>query len=373
MIAERWLSEPSQPLVIFLTLQEKAPVPNPIDVYSRHAHYLEQYYNGQADKVIPYLNRIAKRLRLELTKTNTVTSQARIEKLLVFTEKMVSAELSGFTDEFSDQIEMFAESEATFTVNLLDEQPDIFNAVLPAPTQLNAAVAARPFNNRLLKDYLGSFSKDQARMVKDAVSMGFFEGKTTGEIVRGIIGTKSQNYKNGILNVSRTSAERMVRTALSHTSAVARNKTFKDNSDLIPYYEWVSTLDGRTSSICRSRDGKVWKVDKGPLPPAHLNCRSTTSPLFKSDVKVDGKKLIKLDQGGTRASIDGQVSADLNYNDWLKKQSKSFQVDVLGKDKAELFRKGGITMDKFVNDKGMMLTLDELKVKYPTSWSKAEL
>jgi len=203
--------------------------------------------------------------------------------------------------------------------------------------------------------------------------MGFYEGKTTAEIVRDVIGTKSQNYKNGILNVSRTNAERMVRTALSHTSSVARNKTFTDNSDLIPYYEWVSTLDGRTSPVCRARDGNVYKVSKGPLPPAHYNCRSTTAPLFKSDVKVDGKKLTKLDQGGTRASIDGQVSADLNYNDWLKKQSKAFQVDVLGKDKAKLFRDGGITMDKFVNDRGQALTLAELKTKYPTAWDKADI
>ena len=95
--------------------------------------------------------------------------------------------------------------------------------------------------------------------------------------------------------------------------------------------------------------------------------------MFKSDVKVDGKKLTKLDQGGTRASIDGQVSADLNYNDWLKKQSKAFQVDVLGKDKAKLFRDGGITMDKFVNDRGQALTLAELKTKYPTAWDKADI
>lgn len=344
---------------------------NFIDVYSRHAHYLEQYYNGQADKVIPFLNRIGKKLRLELTKTNTVTSQARIERLLEFTEKMSVAELSGFTDQFSEQLELFAQSEAAFTVDLLNDQPEIFNAVLPSPTQLNAAVAARPFNNSLLKDTLKDFSRVQARLIKDSVSMGFYEGKTTSEIVRDVIGTKSQNYKNGILNISRTSAERMVRTALSHTSSVARNKTFNDNSDLIPYYEWVSTLDGRTSPVCRGRDGQVYKVNSGPLPPAHYNCRSTTAPLFKSDVKVDGKKFIKLDQGGTRASIDGQVSADLNYNDWLKKQSKAFQVDVLGEDKAKLFRDGGITMDKFVNNRGQALTLDELKKKYPTAWDKA--
>ena len=345
-------------------------MPEIIDIYSRHAHYLEQYYNGQADKLMPYLRRISRQLRLELTKTQTVRSQAKIERLLSFTEDLVNSELTGFTDELSDQIELFAESEAEFSAVTIDNADDLFETKIPSPTQLNAAVNARPFNNRLLKDYLKEFSTTQARMVKDAVSMGFFEGKTTQQIVQEIIGTKSQNYKNGILNVTRTSGERMVRTALSHTASVAKNKLFEENDDLVPYYEWVSTLDGRTSSICRSLDGKVYRVGKGRLPPAHPNCRSTTSPLFKEDVNVNGKNLIKKDIGGKRASMDGQVSADLNYNDWLAKQSKAFQVDVLGSTKAELFRKGGLKMDQFVNNRGQALTLDQLKTKYPTAWDK---
>ena len=348
-------------------------VPETIDIYSRHAHYLEQYYNGQSDKIVPFLNRIAKNLRFELTKTQTVFSKNRIDRLLAFTEELVNSELSLFTNELSDQIDLFAESEAEFAVSTIDSQDDTFNAILPAPAQVSAAVNARPFNNKLLRDYLKGFSAEQATAVKNAVSMGFFEGKPTAEIVRGIVGTKSQNYKNGLLNVTRTSAERMVRTSLSHTAAVAKSKTFEDNEDIIPYYEWVSTLDGRTSTICRSLDGTVYKVGKGRLPPAHFSCRSTTAPLFKEDVKTVNGKLEKKDIGGKRASIDGQVSADLNYNDWLKKQSKAFQVDVLGEKKAELFRKGGLTMDKFVNNRDQTLTLEQLRDKYPTAWEKAGL
>ena len=348
------------------TLQGRAPVPDSIDKYTRHAHYLEQYYNGQASKIDKYLNKIAKELRLELTKTQTVTSQARITKLLAFTEGLVLEQLGMFTDGLNEQIPLFAESEADFASSTLKLEGD-FETVIPAPGQIMAAVNARPFNNRLLKDYLTGFSKDQAALVKQAVSSGFYEGQTTQEIVRGIVGTKSQGFKNGVLNISRTSGERMVRTALNHTSSVAKNKFFEDNIDLIPYYEWVATLDSRTSPICRSRDGKAWKVGKGPLPPAHYNCRSSTVPLLKNQVNKDGtKKLI----GGKRASVDGPVSADLNYNDWLKKQSKSFQVDVLGETKTDLFRKGGLTMDKFVNNKGQELTLDQLKTKYPTAWDK---
>lgn len=339
-------------------------MPSPIDPFSRHAHYLEQYFNGESDKINAFLRRIARHLRLELTKTQTVISQRRINALLDFTEQLVNNELKDFTGELAEQIELFAVSESEFAMGTLQQIKD-YDFTLPAPGQLRAAVYARPFNNSLLKDYLSEFSKTQARMVRDAVSMGFYEGKTTQQIVQGIIGTKSQQYKNGILNVARTSGERMVRNALSHTSNVARATFFDDNIDLVPFYEWVSTLDGRTSPICRSLDGKVFKTNKGRLPPAHHNCRSTTSPLFAEDVDSKGNKLAI---GGKRASMNGQVSADLSYNDWLKGQSKEFQYDLLGSTKAKLFREGGFTMDKFVNNRGQSLTLDQLKTKYPIVW-----
>ena len=337
-------------------------MPSQKDKISRHAHYLESYYNGEANKVDAFLRRVAKRLRVKLTQTQTVTSQARIKTLLDFTENLVKEELGAFTDGLQEQIELFADSEAQFAAAAIKD----FEMVIPSPQQTAAAVYARPFNNRLLKDYLKDFTKEQAKAVRNAVSMGFYEGATTQQIIRDIVGTKAQNYKNGILNVTRTSAERMVRTALNHTSNVARAKLYDDNSDIVPFYEWVSTLDGRTSPICRSRDGKVYKIGKGKLPPAHPNCRSTTAPLFAEDVQIKGKELVKVDAGGKRASMDGQVSADLTYNEWFKKQSKGFQLEVLGKTRYNLFESGELTLDKFTNNRDQALTLDQLKAKYPS-------
>ncbi len=46
---------------------------------------------------------------------------------------------------------------------------------------------------------------------------------------------------------------------------------------------------------------------------------------------------------------------------------------MLGEKKAELFREGGLTMDKFVNNRGQALTLDQLKAKYPKAWGDSGL
>ena len=329
------------------------------DEYIRRAHFIEQYKNGQVRGVNPFLKRVIKNLRTELLKTQTVNSQARIKSKLAFIESMVTDELTKFTDEFSGQLPLFADDEAEFTARALTSSATT-SATIASTSQLMAAVNARPFNNKLLKDYLKDFSKEQAKAIRNAVSLGFYEGKSTHQIVNDIVGTKKLGFKDGILNMTRTSAERMVRTSVAHTASVAKGIVLQENEDITPYYEWSSVLDGRTSSICRAGDGTVYKVGKGPVAPHHFNCRSTEIPLFADE--VNSKSL-------TKKKTDGK---DQNYNDWLGKQSKAFQIDVLGKQKAELFRKGGITMQQFTNDKGMELTLGQLKTKYPSSWAKTE-
>jgi len=58
------------------------------------------------------------------------------------------------------------------------------------------------------------------------------------------------------------------------------------------------------------------------------------------------------------------------YNGWLKAQSAATQDDVLGKTKGRLFRKGDLTVDKFVNRSGQELTLEQLKAKDAEAWSE---
>ena len=352
-------------------------MPTLTDKYQRHAHYLEQYYNGQTKKFLPFLKRVRESLQTELLKTATVTSTARINAKLKYVEELILSEFKEFTGQLSAQVDLFAASEVEFAALSIGSEVAALEVVTPSVTSAVAAIKARPFNNRLLKDYLKDFPKEQARAVRNAVSIGFYEGKPTAEIVRGIVGTKAQGYKNGLLNVSRTSAKRMVRTALNHTASVAREVTFEENKTLVPYYRWDSVLDGRTSAICKARDGVIYKLKKGPLPPAHFNCRSGTVPMFKNEVDSNGKeqngfKTYNQKKGitGTRASVDGQVDANINYNDWLKKQPKSFQVDALGEKKAQLFREGGLSMDKFVNDEGQELSLQQLRTKFPAAWEK---
>ncbi len=48
----------------------------------------------------------------------------------------------------------------------------------------------------------------------------------------------------------------------------------------------------------------------------------------------------------------GQVPAKTTYQDFLSRQPATFQDEVLGKTKGKLFRKGGMSLDKFVDRNG---------------------
>jgi len=76
---------------------------------------------------------------------------------------------------------------------------------------------------------------------------------------------------------------------------------------------------------------------------------------------------------GTRASADGQVDANLSYGEWLKRQPAEVQDEVLGPTRGKLLRAGKLTMDRFYNDRGRYLTLDELRERNATAFERAGL
>jgi hypothetical protein len=69
----------------------------------------------------------------------------------------------------------------------------------------------------------------------------------------------------------------------------------------------------------------------------------------------------------------GEVPKDVTYQDWLRKQSVSFQDEVLGPTRAQLFRDGGMTLDRFVDNSGHEYTLDQLRQRDPAAFKRADL
>lgn len=346
-----------------------------------HAVDQRHYGNGVVRRMIAVLNKADKHIfaalndALQRLPPESFTVQ-RLDTLLASVRALNAEAYNALGKELGNELKSLTEYETKYQADLFENVLQIQVSVASVTADsVYAAAMSRPFQVSKsgavpLNEYLQGLSYDRSAQVRDAIRVGYISGETTDQIIRRISGTKSLNYADGLMDISRRNAEGMVRTAISHTANFARQEFYKANNNLISGVMWVSTLDSRTSSICQSLDGKVFPVDSGKRPPAHINCRSTTSPVVKSWRQL-GIDIPEFDKG-TRASMDGQVPKDITYQDWLKNQSEARQDEILGVTKGKLFR-AGATVDRFVDNKGRTLTIDQLRQKDEELFKKAGL
>lgn len=116
------------------------------------------------------------------------------------------------------------------------------------------------------------------------------------------------------MGTSKSNAGRLVMTEQAYFSSAAQKDCFNDLD--VEEYEIVATLDSHTSDICRSLDGKVFKMsDYKPgvtAPPFHVYCRSTTAPHFKDNFDA-GERAVRGADGKTY-----YVPDDVTYSEWKK-------------------------------------------------------
>ena len=340
-----------------------------LDAQTSHQIGLMRLSNATVRKVIALVKRSDVRISERLLSGDiSELSRTRQEKLLRELRRIIESVYMDATGTLQIELDNLAKYEAQFQSDMLKRVlPVNFETVLPAAETLIAAATATPFQGKLLKEVYTELPAATFRKVRDTIRAGVVEGRTTPQIVRDLRGTKAQGYKDGTLEQSRRAVEAVVRTAVNHTANAASESFYEANTDIIKSIRYNATLDGRTTKRCAGLDGKTFKPGKGPRPPQHFNCRSSTSPVVKSFRELG----IDLDEvpASTRSSIDGQVPADLTYDGWLRKRSNTEQDEILGKRKAELFR-GGLHMDRFTNRTGDELTLDQLKRKERDVWDK---
>ncbi len=89
----------------------------------------------------------------------------------------------------------------------------------------------------------------------------------------------------------------------------------------IEEYEYLATLDLKTSDICRDLDGEPFKLKDKKVgvnyPPMHCRCRSTTVPLFK-DIAQTGERIARGSDGKSY-----YVPESMTYHEWYEKYVKS--------------------------------------------------
>jgi SPP1 gp7 family putative phage head morphogenesis protein len=332
---------------------------------ARHSIYVQRFGGYLANLFDPYSQRLKRELRSALLDGPETTTNLKLINRLINEYRGIALSIYG---EYNDkdilaELEEFSAAEGSFVAKSINDAliSSAPKAVAPASVQLWAAIKAEPLvipgsnGVNLLTAFISTWEKKRVDIVSDQIRTGFMTGRTSQQIARDIAG------KGGFLDVqNKRSIKTLVTTSTNHVSNTARQKVYESNSDIIRAYKIVATLDGVTSDTCRGYDGKVvsLKDEFQPMPPFHPGCRTTTVPVPFARFTVD-------DGQGTRASkgVEGgqQVPSKETYYEWLRGQGsqgpkgRAFVQDVLGKERADLFLDGGLSVTKF-----KQLTMDEL-------------
>lgn len=323
-----------------------------IDQLTRRQILIQRYSNSVIRDLLPIWRELRQSILARMADEPTEFQQARMTLLLRDINGMIETATQQMELELTDSLVDFAGDEVAFAAKSLQTAVPI-EVVLPSIEQTRAVVTrsqmrlitGRAEKRMTLNQLVAEFDQSQRRFVRTTIQAGALEGQTVQQMAR-TISTQVQTR-------SQRQAETLVRTAVNHVGSIARQRTYEANADVIAGEEYTATLDGRTRPAHAALDGQVFPIGRGPQTPNGYNCRCVRVPKVKDEFKIPGIE-------GERASMDGPVSAQTTYNSWLKRQPKEFQDEVLGPERAKLFR-GGMNIQKFVDDRGVLYDIDQLR------------
>ena len=382
--------------------------------FYREAIDLNRYSNRISREIVTNYNNVILDLTNKLAVIDEVkspASTARIRAMLAqFKESLEGWSVEG-TTYMADQLQSLAIFQTEFVANELQKVLPVGAAnvntvnvsgdfarslVYTDPTRINVftlptlesqvrrtfsltaakgAAITLPSGEVISKAFRG-IAISQGELIRREVDVGMTEGESIAKIAKRLRGrlrfganqemtARAQALAGGTgMRLSNNQVRTIVRTSVNQVQTIASQAVYSANQDVTKKYEYVATLDSRTTALCGSLDGRKFKYGEGPEPPQHFNCRSTTVPI------IDDEDLRRRFPN-TRPSAVGRVSQDESYPNWLKK-NPDMQSKALG-NKKPFFNYLINTKNKsprdalrqILRDDGTELSLTDLIKKYP--------
>ena len=352
------------------------------DLMITHQQNVELYKRNLANRAERVFRRGVRRLRTALrsyadndSDTNTIESirvRRAIERELLQIQREINEE---FEETLNKDIQDFTEAEKRFYTNTLrmvfeDAALEIpvrepkenvaYNRTRSLPMNLRAGVTAR-YIEELTRPGLSS-----NRYLRDNIRRAFTLGISI-YILSNTLFSRTTGIYNSIFRSARTTANLLAQ----HATSTTRKTFFEQNRNIIKGYKWVSVLDSRTSDTCQYLSERVWYYEEperstlpGPIePPAHYNCRSSTTPIVKGVTEMSERLVQRQPISAIAAGLvlTGAVPRRTSYLQWLQRQPASIQQEVLGAVRYNLWKKGEIEIDQFYSKDARYYTLEELE------------
>lgn len=340
---------------------------------AKHQSYLYMLSSGYVDELVASLRKSLNPLLTELAEALSELTEAEMSALAAnrYTTRnlkdvqSIYAELSSAISENTAAITGtalvgLAAYESNYITSFFDDKTKL------SPSKIVSVAKSRPIDGNMVSEMVRTLSASIYNKFVRAVRKGVDEGKTSAQISKELKGTKRLDHTDGLVEMSRKSIATTVRTIRNHVSNEAYAAAWQEMG--FTHEKFIATLDGRTTVLCASKDGTIYKADSGhPRPPLHYNCRSYLVGCDK-DGDIDGErpfvmsdKAVKNIPKDARDGIIGQVDANTTFEEWFKTTDAAFQRKYLGKTRYDLYRKNQYTITEFVAPSGKLYTIDQLR------------
>lgn len=145
----------------------------------------------------------------------------------------------------------------------------------------------------------------------------------TQGIIRGDTPRKIIDQLAKRMRVSKYQAGRLIMTESAFISSQSQKDCYDELG--VEQFEFVATLDNKTSEICQQMDGRVFDMSDYQIgvnaPPLHCFCRSCTVPYFEDDFGQSEKRAARGPDGKV-TYVDGNMT----YKEWSEKYLKGGEI-----------------------------------------------
>jgi len=186
-----------------------------------------------------------------------------------------------------------------------------------------------PFLGRNYSERIWNNTQAVADSVREEMLVGVMTGKSQRDMAQDI----TERFGVGASN-----ARRLVRTEAAFVSGEAQAKAYEECG--ADKYEFVATLDLRTSEVCQKLDGQIFELKDKQVgvnyPPMHPYCRSTTIIHIDDEVEqgLEGRRIARNPVTGQNEYVD----ANTTYEEWEADQREQYGDEAIDQARRDLRR-----------------------------------
>lgn len=170
-------------------------------------------------------------------------------------------------------------------------------------------VLRTPWSGKNYSERIWVNGEKLARTIQDTVVNGVHRGVSVNKLAKEV---------QERMGVSKNDAVRLVRTELNYV----HNQSTLDSlrSSNMEYFQFIATMDKRTSSTCREHDNNIYPVADAEVgtnvPPLHPRCRSTIAGTLDKKT-TSGSRTVKMAKANKNEPTQYEkVPRNMDYDNW---------------------------------------------------------